>query len=128
MVGVIRVHFFSDRGDEQFNEYDYFWDGDAKVGDHAVVQTGVLKVVKVVAVFKRKTAKATKWALTVFNLDDVKNRQVQQQQRAELLEQMLERSAEKKQLDGLRAMAGDDAVMAELLKQYDAIGGNDAKA
>lgn len=113
----IRVHFYDDRGNEQFQDYDYFYEGEAEVGDHAVVFSNRYCVVKVVAVFSRKTSKATKWAFVVFNSEKVKEMQTKATRRSELLEMAMSRAEELRQMESLARLAENDESLKGILEE-----------
>jgi hypothetical protein len=101
-------------------EYDYFYLGEglaAAKGQYAVVEAqGVLKIVKIVGVGKFSN-KATKYAITVFNLTDHKERIATAKQVAELREAILARAAEAKQMQAIRELAESDEGLKKMLEE-----------
>lgn len=92
MGKALRCVFRSDRGSwESHRSYDYLFDGEAKVGDYAVVLTenrldgkDEFKVVKVIAVVM-ESAKANKWVYAVFNEESALANMQKAEQRTSLM-------------------------------------------
>lgn len=124
---VIRVAFFNGGGFERHRSYDYFYAGDAKVGDYAVVKTdstdGMFKVVKVVDVLQ-SSSKATKWAYTVFNEDTVESERLKSEKRSELLQTAEQRLKELSFLKKLEEAAKEDSSLSALVSELKSLEGN----
>lgn len=84
---VIRVVFDNNVTNEGLSargkSYEYFYANTAKVGDHAVVLVGEnLQIVRIVGVLKA-SERATKWAITTFNMNQALKDQMERRQRSE---------------------------------------------
>src|SRR5688572_17468376 len=107
MSKVIRVQFSQAQGSEMpvsearrslsYKEYDYFLipdEQEVRKGSLAVVEVqGILRIVQVNSVMAR-SSKATKFAITVFNLDDYKEKLEKIQDIETLKGAILERAAD----------------------------------
>ena len=84
---VIRVVFDNNVTNEGLSargkSYEYFYANNAKVGDHAVVLVGDnLQIVRIVGIL-RASDRATKWAITTFNMNQALKDQMEKRQRSE---------------------------------------------
>lgn len=130
MSKVIRVQFSQAAGSEMHvsearrqlsaREYDYFLIGDdveVKKGSLAVVDvSGVLRIVQVNAVIAR-SAKATKYAICVFNLDDHRERLNKIQDIESLKAAIRERAEEARERARLQELASEDNELAKMLEE-----------
>lgn len=103
-----------------YKEYDYFYVGEevtAKAGQYAVVEAnGYLKVVKIVGVGKYSN-KATKYAISIFDLQDHSERVKKDKQIQGLKENILARAEEARQMRELQTLAEGDSLLKEMLTE-----------
>lgn len=119
MRNILRVKFFNNDGTKyEVKDYDYFYNGEAKKGDMAVVKVGnVFKIVEVDRVMK--TSKyATKYAYTVFSEDGVKASIEKEQRLCELREEMEDRIKQIAYLNNLKKLTEEDDVLKGMFEEY----------
>lgn len=130
-VKCIRVNFQLDegrasRGEYDTRGYDYLFEGTAEKDMLAAVRVGnVVKVVKIIEVFRRRTIKASKYAVAVFSEQEALANQSDATKRAEILEEIDESLREilrKKTLERLVGEANDEHINT-LMAQFRELGG-----
>lgn len=121
----IRVKFLDADGRESnrgnFEGYDYFWSGEAKVGDYAVVRVAdEWKTVRIKQVLSQSN-KATKAAYAVFNEQTAIEQQQKVVEKATLKEAILLRAQEVKAIKILEELAKDDTELRTMLDAFKAL-------
>lgn len=124
-VRCIKVNFFSDTGRANnavvdHREYDYMLVAkeDVRVGDYAVVKVGeIFKVVRIIQVMSRKSAKATKYAYTTFREDALDAAIMREAKITSLKEEIRERAEEARERQKLAELAAGDTQLTAMLSE-----------
>jgi hypothetical protein len=139
MSKVIRVRFSQAAGSEMpvfeaarrlsDKEYDYFLvrdEQDIRKGSLAVVEVaGILRIVSIVGTMAR-SSRASKYAITVFSLDEHKELMQRKEDIQTLRQAVFERAEEAESRRKLHALAADDSTLKTMLTELEALEGGSA--